>query len=567
MADKSYMLQRPISYQIEYLRSTGRRAYCKFGIVRSMLWFDIQRWSKCGILAALSEKTAASVGVREYGIGTELKAWLLRRRMTEMQAERWRQIGVVFQSAQALKDSERAAFLERACADNKELQQEVESLLAAYEKTGSFVNVPAHQVAAQLIGSILKTEEHLSGPPTLLHQTDVARGDDTKVGSTGRRRVILVGLFFSLMCIGIGVNSYHSVSYFSSAGDPGWLVGLDGRVQIYRGVTSADVSMLRDGDEVITLEGRELTTVHHYFETFARLTPGSKYTMVVGRDGRTQRLELRTGPYHLWIQIPVVLLQLVLPATFLLIGLAIFLLRQDDKRALLLALMLAMIFFGGHPPFALLTTDLRWWLSAIMKAVLLAAGSLTPVMLHFFLIFPERSPLLVRFARLEFYIYPLYFLTAYPFFVIAVLRLAAAPERFLGSSQEFPWYLAILVAVGSIYFFGALLSLVVNYRKVNRMSRRKLRLVFVGTMAAFIPGSICRVLIFILKPSLSSLSPLWLAVISAGLITVLLFPLSFAYAIVRHQIIPVSLIIRRSVQYLLAKNGLRIILALPSSAS
>jgi hypothetical protein len=64
--------------------------------------------------------------------------------------------------------------------------------------------------------------------------------------------------------------------------------------------------------------------------------------------------------------------------------------------------MLAMIFFGGHPPFALLTTDLSWGLSAIMKAVLLAAGGVTPVMLHFFLIFPERSPLLVRFPRLDF---------------------------------------------------------------------------------------------------------------------------------------------------------------------
>ena len=34
-------------------------------------------------------------------------------------------------------------------------------------------------------------------------------------------------------------------------------------------------------------------------------------------------------------------------------------------------------------------------------------------------------------------------------------------------------------------------------------------------------------------------------------------------AIVRHQVIPVSLIIRRGVQYLLAKNALRLILALP----
>ncbi|MCI0356249.1 MAG: hypothetical protein L0099_14595, partial [Acidobacteria bacterium] len=60
-----------------------------------------------------------------------------------------------------------------------------------------------------------------------------------------------------------------------------------------------------------------------------------------------------------------------------------------------------------------------------------------------------------------------------------------------------------------------------------------------------------------------SLTVLWMAVFSAGLMMVLLFPLSFAYAILRHQVIPVSLIIRRSLQYLLAKNALRLLLALP----
>jgi len=59
--------------------------------------------------------------------------------------ERWQQIERIFQSALALKDSEeRADYVDRACTEDKALQQEVEALLAAYEKTGSFMNVPAH---------------------------------------------------------------------------------------------------------------------------------------------------------------------------------------------------------------------------------------------------------------------------------------------------------------------------------------------------------------------------------------------------------------------------------------
>ncbi|MGH9843240.1 MAG: protein kinase domain-containing protein, partial [Blastocatellia bacterium] len=398
--------------------------------------------------------------------------------------------------------------------------------------------------------------------------TNVAGGDDVKrepnSGSTGRGRIILVGLFFTLMCAGIGVNSYHSNLYFSAAGDPGWLLDLDGRVRTYGGVSGADVAALRDGDELVSLDGREFENFRQYFQTFARLTPGAAYVMVIRRDGRMEQLQLRTATYHPWLRIIIALLQPVLPTIFLLTGLAIFLLRRDDKQALLLALMLGMMFRGGSPPFSLLVMDLSWWLDGIVTAAfLVGAAGVWPVTLHFFLIFPERSPLLLRLPRLEYFLYPFFLLTACPFIVIVAFRQATAPERFFGAVQGIQWLLAVAVAIGNIYFWSAMVSLVVNYRKANQVSRRKLRVILVGAMVAFIPSSLFMLLVFILKPSLSLLTPLWLAAISAVLMTLLLFPLSFAYAIVRHQVIPVSLIIRRSLQYLLAKNALRLLLALP----
>ena len=44
---------------------------------------------------------------------------------------------------------------------------------------------------------------------------------------------------------------------------------------------------------------------------------------------------------------------------------------------------------------------------------------------------------------------------------------------------------------------------------------------------------------------------------------VCLVPPIFAYATVRHKVIPVSLVVRRGLRYLLAKNALRLILILP----
>ncbi|MDQ3254350.1 MAG: protein kinase [Acidobacteriota bacterium] len=487
-----------------------------------------------------------------------------------MNAERWQQIERIFQSALALKGSEeRADYVNRVCAEDEALQQEVESLLAAYEKTGSFMNVPAHEVAARLIAAdysdLQETrEEDLSRSPTLRLNTEVAGNADEeqkpKSGSTGRRRIILIGLFFTLMCICAGVNSYHSILYFHTAGDPGWMLGLDGRVQTYGGVSGANLSSLRDGDDVVLLDGREFKNAFQYFETFARFTPRADYTIVVRRDGRTERLALRTASYHFWIRVNVILLQLVIPATFLLTGLIVFLLKPNDKQALLLALMLGMFGAAVHP-LSLLTADYPWWLTGFIFVCFLVAGTSTmPITLHFFLIFPERSPLLARFPRWEYYIYPLLLVTIYPVLVIAAFLLATEPEGITGVFQNSRWIWVVLITISVLYMLGALLSLLVNYRKAGQVSRRKLRIIMVGVTAGFIPAFLLRVLFPILKPSLS---PLLLIIISFTLTALLFVPLSFAYAIVRHQVIPVSLIIRRGVQYLFAKNGLRIIFALP----
>src|SRR4029453_17041884 len=51
--------------------------------------------------------------------------------------------------------------------------------------------------------------------------------------------------------------------------------------------------------------------------------------------------------------------------------------------------------------------------------------------------------------------------------------------------------------------------------------------------------------------------------VPAVLTALLLVPPAYAYAILRHRVIPITLIIRRGVQYLFAKNVLRLLIALP----
>jgi serine/threonine-protein kinase len=56
-----------------------------------------------------------------------------------MEAERWRQIEQIFQSALEVEESRRGAFLEQACAGDEALCREVESLLAHHKGADSFM--------------------------------------------------------------------------------------------------------------------------------------------------------------------------------------------------------------------------------------------------------------------------------------------------------------------------------------------------------------------------------------------------------------------------------------------
>ena len=66
-----------------------------------------------------------------------------------MTPERWRHIDSLFHSTLECARPDRANFLSQACRGDEDLQNEVETLLLAHEQDGSFLNVPAYEVAAE----------------------------------------------------------------------------------------------------------------------------------------------------------------------------------------------------------------------------------------------------------------------------------------------------------------------------------------------------------------------------------------------------------------------------------
>ena len=68
-----------------------------------------------------------------------------------MTPERWQQVKELFSSALKHEVEERAAFLDRACADDEGLRREVESLLASFDGSDSILERPVAWAAADLL--------------------------------------------------------------------------------------------------------------------------------------------------------------------------------------------------------------------------------------------------------------------------------------------------------------------------------------------------------------------------------------------------------------------------------
>jgi hypothetical protein len=67
-----------------------------------------------------------------------------------MTPERWQQIEKIYHPALELEESQRLAFLEKACSGDEALRQEVESLLRSEPSGDRVIEEPALKVAAKM---------------------------------------------------------------------------------------------------------------------------------------------------------------------------------------------------------------------------------------------------------------------------------------------------------------------------------------------------------------------------------------------------------------------------------
>jgi serine phosphatase RsbU (regulator of sigma subunit) len=361
---------------------------------------------------------------------------------------------------------------------------------------------------------------------------------------TKRARILLGGIVLALLTAYVGLYIY-SITLPKKGSSDGWSGFWDGKGEprvVSVDPNGAAANRLQVGDEYIAINGVKIKDDPRMLDYIKGVPPGTRYTLTIRRASELRDVEIQTVPHQGRNNFdPYYYVSLLFLAT----AWIVFLLRPDDKQAWLLALMLGTLTgtLGNEPD------NLSSWLSLAVPMAVALGVLFLPVFVHFFLIFPDPSPLLRRRPRLETWIYLPYLLALLP--VIVTLRLPGGVWVF-----KYQWFQYVIIVVNFLiaaYLAAGLICLLINYRAATTVARRRLRVVMAGSGAGFFN------FFLVVMGGVTGLAPrmptLWSWLGASMFVTLPLIPLSFVYAIARHKVIPVSLIIRRGLHYLLVSRG------------
>jgi eukaryotic-like serine/threonine-protein kinase len=320
----------------------------------------------------------------------------------------------------------------------------------------------------------------------------------------------------------------------------------------------AERAGLQVGDQLLAVDGRTIHNGPDWEVIGANLEAGQPYHLEIERGGKRLEITLSLGrnPWKdfdttQWATfLGLRSSQLVL----LILALVIAFSRPQDFVARMGALFLAGIGTGWpEVPYGLAVT---WrhlpplvggflWIAEICSL----AGS--PAFFTFFAIFPRP---LFR-GR---WVWGLVWAPAVAFISATFLhqfRMIYYPERALGVPD---WALPTVALFVLAYVLGGLLALVLNYRRLEDINeRRRMRVLVAGSLVGWLPFLAVLAFDFLIVPSQgTALVLIHPSVVIATIFVFMVFPLSFAYAILRHRLFDIRVMIRQGLQYALAKKAL-----------
>ncbi len=314
----------------------------------------------------------------------------------------------------------------------------------------------------------------------------------------------------------------------------------------------AERAGLRVGDRVIGINGRALVTDIASDQAYVRGRPGDPVEFTVERAGEPKPLILHgvfrsatpaRAPEGL-ARSSALQVMAAFPVPFLLVAFAVLFLRLEEPTAWLLALLFCA--FVAAPSFSnsVILPPALGAFALVFRAVF--AGMLAPLFYLFFAVFPVQSPLDRRLPWLKWVGLLFGICIVIPGLRTGIATLPRVVAHLLGRNANF-----INAALNYDLLILGLISLAQNsfMAAVPPEARRKSRVILWGTVAGVLPIVLEKMAkdFFGYRPSF------WVDTVLV--LVLLLYPLSFAYAVVKHRVMDIPVLLRRSARYVLVQRG------------
>jgi phosphoserine phosphatase RsbU/P len=320
----------------------------------------------------------------------------------------------------------------------------------------------------------------------------------------------------------------------------------------------AEQAGIKINDEIVAIDGKSLATADPdlFQKTWLHRHPGNKVTLTIRRPGQAELLNI-TAVFRAAgrpSSIEEIAEQILgsYPVVFLVVGLAVLFLRLEDRNAWLLALLCAgLIAASSLPPSALAMSPRLHAFMFAYRAIFL--GGLPFTFYLFFAGFPQRALLDRRLPWLK--------------WVLGLLAVViVVPGIPVGHPQ--PWSEISKVAgdkaahYGMLaYCYGTVLLTLVSLgwsglRTSDPKARRKFSVITWGTLAGMGPITLVK----LVSDFGNIVIPFWVNFI--GVVFLTLFPLSFAYAVVRYRVLEIPVLLKQSARYILVRRGFAFLLFL-----
>ncbi len=303
------------------------------------------------------------------------------------------------------------------------------------------------------------------------------------------------------------------------------------------------------GDVVLSAGGLPISSRVEWEAVQANFRFGHPVSLVVSRNGVVRRASWTVTPtgWNHWLRREGVELLLTRAVQLVTLGLGFVIIfrRPRDAGARLGGWLLATfgVFCLDLPyRFADVWRGLPWPIGASLWVPYVSTVLLPGTLLAFFLHFPRRS---VRSV-------PAWLAVWTPALVVGVRQtwfmgnvvyrtgIGRLPQGWFG------WRLG----VGIGYLVVAAVVAVVRYRRAEPVERRRLAVMALGGGLGAVGGGFIA-LAFWRSAEMGAFSSPWLALATISLLVV---PLSFSYAILRHRLFDVAVIIRQGVRYAMARR-------------